>query len=175
MPDNELPALADLVNHGRAVTGLTRLQCPPQFLAGVLVESSNQAILAAHEANELITVNQGMSCKSPGRHAGAIVFDKVLGPQDLAGRNIEAKQMAHGSQRVDLVTRNNWCRPRSGCVADFVGGIVGLLPDYSPVSLIQAKDAFFPRNRVLRESALWVLDAFGQNSIRDKVSALGHS
>src|SRR5262249_30348478 len=56
VPDDELPFACRFVDHGRAVTEVLGVECPPQLFTTVLVERYDRAAFAAHHANELLAV-----------------------------------------------------------------------------------------------------------------------
>src|SRR5262245_21114904 len=101
-----------------------------------------------------------------------MILDEVLRPQRLARRDIEAQQVAHRAERVNLAVMDQWRGPRTGRATYLIGAIVGVRPQNFSGLLIEAKDALLPLDGFLAERILGNGRTFRQRAGGDKNATL---
>src|SRR5207244_2789024 len=84
--------------------------------------------------------------------------------------SIQAVEVAHGAEGVDLSAMHDRSRPRSARIEDLVKAIVLLLPQQLAVGFLEAEDAFFSLQPFLAE-ALLPLGGFVALAVHDVDSA----
>ena len=175
MPDDQL-ALAALGDDDRrtvAQLGPPQRQRLPDFLAAVLVEGDNNAVLAAHQADQAVAIQQRRGSVAPQRHAGPVVFREVLRPQHLALGGIQAIKVAHGADSVDLAVGDQRRGARPDGVADLVGAIVFVLPQGLAAGLVETDDALLAGEGAAGEGVVWIAGALGELAVHDEDLAAG--
>ena len=118
VPDDELPRPAGLDDDGLAVAHLADdVEGTPDLLAGPLVPRHDEAAgLAADHRDQPVAVDDGRAGHPPGGDEAVVVGDVVLLPQDVAGLDVEAVEVAGGADHVDAVAVDG----RGGARADGV-------------------------------------------------------
>src|SRR5262245_41760430 len=83
-----------------------------------------------------------MSRPPPRRRRCLVVFREVLRPDWLAVGGVEAEQIAHRAEGINVAAVHDRRRPRAGRVGDIrVGAVVGVGPDRLAVGRVHAHDA----------------------------------
>ena len=177
-PDDELAHAADGVDDRRTVADLFRLhrQRPPFLGAGVLVESHDDAVVAADQAYKLVAVEQRRRGEAPHRHRRLVrlVLDEILGPNVVAGRGVVTMKIAHRAQEVDLAAADGRRGPRAGRVGKLVGAGVRFLPEDAAVGFLQTPQAFLAVHAGRFERVAGVFRARRQDAVGDVDFAVGH-
>jgi hypothetical protein len=171
MPDDELARAGEVVDHRRRVARLARREVLPDLLASVLVEGDDRRALAAYQANEPIAVDERMSGEAPERHFNLVFLEQILGPENVP-LEVEAVELPHRAEGVDLVAGDDRRGARSGGVADVVGRLVFVLPQDLAGHLVQTQHAFLAVHTTAAEGALGVLGPLGEHAIGDEDSAV---
>src|SRR5262249_58939414 len=114
---------------------------------------------------ELVAVHQRVGGAAPVAELPLEVLREVLRPDHLAGVGVEAKQVAHGAEGVDLAVLDRRGGARPGGVADLIGAVVLVLPEDLAVVLVEAQDALLAVNALAGETAGGVLDALRQAAV----------
>src|SRR5205814_1390644 len=109
MPDEKLSRAASLDDRGRGVPRLAGLERVPELFAGIFVEGVGDPVFAAHDADELLAVNQRMAAETPDGCLRFEVAFEVLRPENCSFGGIETEEIALGSQSVNLAAGD---RPR---------------------------------------------------------------
>src|SRR5262249_42720822 len=130
VPDDELALAAQGGDHRRAVADVAvdDLEGAPALLAGVGVEGDDGRLLA-DAADELVAVEQRRGTEAPDLHVGVIVLDEIPRPEQLAVVGVEAAQVAHGAEGVDLAVADDGRGPGAAGVGHGVLGGVLMLPE----------------------------------------------
>ena len=142
VPDDQLPLAAEFEDDGSAVAGLGAIECAPQFFAGLFVEAhDHRAGRAAGQHDELIAVDERRSGHAPRGHFRAEVGRQIFLPKDVAGGDVETKQVPHGAERVNTVAVDRRRGSRAERVADRVAGFVLVFPKLFAGFRIEAQHA----------------------------------
>ena len=126
---DELSLASGFDDHGRAVALFGGGACPPVFLTRVLIKRHRMGNISAGDADQPITVDEGMAGVAPGRGLGAVGLAEILRPEDLAVVDCQAEQVSLGSEHVDAFPVDQWSAPWAGRVGDRVGHRPGVLPE----------------------------------------------
>ena len=120
LPNDQLSGAARLVDARLAVAHLGGdLDRAPDLLAGVLVERHHERIgLATHQRNQTVSVDQGCARDAPGGHAGVVVRDVVLLPDERPGLHVQAEQPAGRADHIDTIPVHGRCGPWSHRVGE---------------------------------------------------------
>ena len=124
------------------IAGLFGRQGAPPLLARVLVKGDGRRALAAHDADESVAIHERMAAKTPHGHLDAIVLRKVLGPDERSLAGIQAEELPHGSQRVDLALMHRRRAARTGGVGHLVSTVVRMAPEQFTAHRVEALDSF---------------------------------
>src|SRR6478752_5445453 len=108
-----------------------------------------------------------MRGKSPQRYDGTVVTNKILGPDNFARLRIEAQQVAHRAERVNLSIGDEWRRARTGWIADSVWAVIFVLPGDPPGRIIETENAFRSGKLAAGERVGRQLGAIRQDAIRE--------
>src|SRR5262249_12446975 len=100
-------------------------------------------------------------------------FGEVLLPHGRALARVEAAQVAHGPERVDLAAGDDGRGPGAGRVRDFVGARVLALPRQLAVGHVEAQDALLAGQGFAGETALGVLHPLVEDAVGDVDLAAG--
>ena len=146
MPHDELPLSARLENHRRRIARLLRAERAPEFLAGVLFKSHDDAALAARETDELVSIQQRMSRKAPHRCGNTEVFFEIARPDFLPGGRVEAQQISLRAERINFPAADERSRARTRRVAHRVRAIVFARPELPPIALRKTQHALRARD-----------------------------
>ena len=126
MPDQQLPFAAGFDQGRRAVAGLAGRERAPSLLAGFLVEGDDDAAFAAHQADELVAVHERMAAEAPHRGFDLVVLLQIARPEDGPFLDIEAVEVAHAAEGVDLAAVHRGGAAGAAGVGD--GVLAGILP-----------------------------------------------
>ena len=137
---------ADAVNDRWRIADLAGLQRPPQFVAGILVESDNGAVRAADEADEPFSIEQGVRGITPHGRFLSEVFEEVALPNHLAIARVQTEQVTHRAEREDAPARDQRRGARAGGIADAIHAIVSVFPDSRTTAGVEAEDTLVAWN-----------------------------
>src|SRR5262245_66267451 len=92
---------------------------------------------------------------TPDWMLGLVFRRQHFGPNHLAVLGVEAEEVAHRAERINLALVNQRCATRTGWIAEFlVGTIVFVLPDFLAGLGVDAKHAFLARRCLLGKRIL---------------------
>src|SRR5262249_40646627 len=120
---------------------------------------------AADQADQALAVDQRMGGETPLADVHRVFTQQLLRPVNLARVGVEAKQVPHGTERVDLAIDDDRRAARTGAVRDLVFAGIFVLPEDFAGRLAQTEDAFGAGNLrrlfALRRLGDSFLDAVG--------------
>jgi hypothetical protein len=173
MPEDELALAADFIDHRRGITGLGGRQFLPNDVAGVLVESDGDAILAARQADEAAAVNERMAREAPMGHGAIEQLGQIFVPDLLPFGRVQTHQVAHGAEGINLIAVHHGRAARSGGVANFIRTGIIVDPELFASLGVEAEHALGPLHARLREGRGGVFDLVAPDPIGDEDLALG--
>src|SRR5205823_3790111 len=95
----------------------------------------------ADQADQPRAVHERVAGEAPHGGGDLVFLLEVLGPEELACGGVEAAEVAHGAQGVDLAPADGRGAARAGGVADLVGAVVLVLPALLAGGRVEAEDA----------------------------------
>ena len=153
VPDQQLPATADGMNHGWAVAGLGGRQGSPDFLAGPLVKGHTGGAFTADHTDQPVAVDQWMGRRPPLGDLQTVVRLEITFPDPFPIGDGKTLQVPFGAQREDTRPVHGGSRSRTDGVDG--DGRVGtrplLLPDLLAGLLVQADDPLVTRQQFSQE------------------------
>src|SRR5262249_26137024 len=133
---------------------------------GALVEGRNDGAGAAGQTNKLVAVHQRVGSRAPVAQFALVVAREVLRPDHLAAVGVEAKEIAHGANGVNLAIDHRRRGARPGGVANpSVDAVVFVLPEEGSGGLVEAEDALLAFDFLAGEAADGVLAPFGEDAV----------
>src|SRR5579884_3625113 len=96
-----------------------------------------------------------------------IILHQVLGPARFAGCGIQAKQVAHGAQGIDLASTDDGRGAWPTRVGDGVRTVVVVFPEELAVVSTQAQESFHAGDAGARRPLGFALGVQGSNAIHD--------
>src|SRR5690242_10939273 len=115
------------------------------------MKGDDRPSFAANQAIEKIAIEQRMRGPAPDRRAIKLVLlDQVFRPADPSSGSVEAKEIAHGAQRIDAVLVNQRSGAWSAGIRDRIGAVVLVLPEKLAVGGAQTQNTLFARNTFAR-------------------------
>jgi len=174
MPEDQLPDAAGLKNDRGTIARLLGAQGPPDFRAGIFVQSHDCRVGAAGQANQLVAVKERVSRKAPQGSFDFVVRFEIARPKDAARSGIQAEEIAFGSEREDLALADQGSGARAGRVADGVGTIVGMPPQNSSVGRVEADNRLGAGNAPAREGVSRFGRRIGKLVVEHVNAPLGH-
>ena len=139
VPDDDLPFPPYVEDRWRTITGFLGVERSPEFPSRLPIERHRSRALAAHDADQLVTIDQGMRGETPHRHFDSEVLLKITRPDHFAGFGVEAEEMPFRTQRVNASVGDRRRDARAGGVVTRgrVGAVVIVGPKNPAVGLIK--------------------------------------
>ena len=126
-------------------------QRAPDLVAGAFVEGHDERIrLAADDRDQTIPVDERGARDTPRRHAGVVVLDVALAPEEFAGLDVETGEHAGRADDIHPVAIDGrrGARPHSeGSHQHPIGGGPLVRPEHLAGLLIERQDALGPIHR----------------------------
>src|SRR5262249_52366422 len=138
-----------------------------QFLAGVLVESNHGAPLAADQTDELVAVQKRVRGEAPDRHRSVVIAREVLRPEHLPRAGIQAEEIPHRAQGVNLAPGDDRRGPRTGGILDVVPAVIFMLPQLLAGLGVQAEHPLLALDPTLVERIARIASAIGEDAVGD--------
>src|SRR5262249_3036002 len=113
-----------------------------------------------------------VSGETPLRHLPLVFLAQFLAPDWPAGRYVEAGEVAHRAEGVDLAAADRRRAPRPGRVGNLVVAVVFVLPQVPAGLRVEAVDAFLAATLAFL-AGVGVL-ALGAVVVEDEPGAVGH-